>query len=242
MRTALLISGGARFCEDFDSQLAHLQNSEIDWYVTLWDQNIVADPKISPRWQNISTAIEVRDAITPFLPSHHALKHIELVDPNQYVRMPREYAPASSNPFNVWQQYNILKLCDQRRKESGIIYDLVIRSRPDVGLSKPLDLTLIHQILSSHPNWIVIPDNYRFGYAPPGTGFCDQFAIGLPGSMGIYCEAINYFDNLYQQGILYNPECLVQTVIDRHKIEYPPTQFEIVRGGHWVPIEHGRWK
>jgi hypothetical protein len=238
MRTALLISGLPRFSADFDSQLENLQNSEIDWYVVLWSKNIVNDPKLSSNWREVETIDDARSLIEPYMPSHHAIKHIEFLNPEEYSILPRDYQPMNSNPFNVWQQYNILKVCDQRRKESGIIYDLVIRSRPDVGLNKPLDLVWIRDQLRSFPNSIFMPDNFRFGYDP---GFCDQFAVGLPYVMGVYCEAINYFDNLYEQGIYYNPECLLQTVINFHGIEYPKTGFEISRGGHWTPIEHGRW-
>ena len=238
MRTALLISGSPRFSSEFDLQLAHLENSEIDWYVALWSRNIISDPKVSDNWKDVTTAEDARYLIEPYLPSNHTIKHIELVDPVEYSSLPREYEPWYSSPFNVWQQYNILKICDRRRKESGILYDLVIRSRADLGLNHALDLEILYNQLRSNPQWIVMPDNYRYGYDP---GFCDQFAVGLPYTMSLYCEAINYFDTVYQEGCYYNPECLLQTVLNRHGIEYPQSRFEIIRGGYWQPIEHGRW-
>lgn len=238
MKTALLLSGLPRFSVDFDSQLENLSNSEFDWYVVLWSKNIINDPKLSSNWTEVTTIDHAKSLIEPYIPSGHNIRHIELLNPEEFSVLPNDYEPMNSNPFNVWQQYNILKVCDQRRKESGIIYDLVIRSRPDVGLNRKLDLQQIHEDLKLRPNSIIIPDNFRFGYTP---GFCDQFAIGLPYVMGTYCEAINYFDNLYQMGVYYNPECLLQTVINMHGIEYPPSGFEISRGGHWTPIEHGRW-
>lgn len=241
MRTAALISGSPRWSADFDSQLEYLQNSEIDWYILLWANNSFYDPKIPSNWYDVRSVEDARSLVEPFFKDNHKIVHFEMLDPSPYMTPPRDYTPMNSNPFNVWQQYNILRECDLRRKQSGVIYDLVIRSRPDVGINKPIDLQWIHRDLRQRPNWIVTPDNYRYGYAPPGTGFCDQFAIGLPYAMSLYCEAVYWYDKLYQEGIYYNPECLIQTVLDRHGIEYPPTQFEITRGGHWVPIEHGRW-
>jgi hypothetical protein len=44
------------------------------------------------------------------------------------------------------------------------------------------------------------------------------------------------------QGIKYNPEYLLQTVLMNHGILWPPTSFEIIRENvHWEPINHGKW-
>jgi hypothetical protein len=90
------------------------------------------------------------------------------------------------------------------------------------------------------PNTIYIPNNQRYGYAP---NFNDQFAIGLPHAMSIYANAVDHFDQMYNRGIKYNPEHLVQTHLASYGITWPPTSFEIVRNPeHWVPIEHGKWE
>ena len=239
MKTAMLLSGMPRFSIEFDSTLEYLVNSEIDVYIALWKTNSINDPKVSANWQEIEVAEDVRDLIQPYLPERYKIKHIELVDPFDFWVPPRDYTPMNSSPFNVWQQYNILKICDQRRKESGIVYDLVMRARPDVGISHPIDLQLVHNILKERPMVILTPDNYRCGYPP--HGFCDQFAIGLAHTMTTYCEAVYYYDQLYSEGVDYNPECLLQTVLDKHGIIYPTSNFQISRGGYWQPINHGRW-
>lgn len=235
----MLLSGMPRFSVEFDSTLEYLVNSDIDVYIAFWKENSIKDPKVSPNWQEVETEQDVRDLMEPYLPERYKIKHVELVDPFDFWATPQDYTPMNSSPFNTWQQYNILKICDQRRKESGIIYDLVIRGRPDVGIDHYLDLSLILDILKKNPTTIITPDNYRCGYPP--EGFCDQFAIGLPLTMTTYCEAVYYYDELYNQGIFYNPECLLQSVLDRHGIIYPKASFEVKRGGYWQPIEHGRW-
>lgn len=242
MKTALLLTGNARFSKDFDSQLENLQNSDIDLYIVFWRRNPGFDPKISPNWL-VQTSGEVRDKLKPHLPPWYKIKYIELLNPELYSNTSRYYEQYYSNPINVWQQYNILKYCYSWVKELGQ-YDLIIRSRTDLGLSEPIDLKLAYNCLT--PNIIYTPMNQRNGYIVDVggymSGFCDQFAIGLQETMQIYCNSVDFFDDLYVQGTKYNPEYLLQTVLLNHGILWPPTSFEIKRDEvHWAPIEHGKW-
>ena len=60
--------------------------------------------------------------------------------------------------------------------------------------------------------------------------------------MDIYCNAVDRFDTLYNRGVKYNPEYLLQTHLMDYGVNWPPTSWEIVRDpNHWVPIEHGKW-
>lgn len=244
MRTALLLSGNPRFSADFDSQINNLKNSDVDWFICFWRREDGFDPKISPNWL-VKNSYEVLSKLKPYLPANHKIKYVEILEPSTFSSLPRNYEPYNSTPLNVWQQYNILKYCNNWRKELGS-YDLVIRSRTDLGLSEEIDLRLAFECLTRDPNLIYTPNNQRYGYIVNlggyNTGFCDQFAIGLPHVMNIYCDAIDMFDELYLEGIKYNPEYLLQTVLQRRGIFWPPTSFEIVRDpAHWVPIEHGKW-
>lgn len=239
MKTALLLTGNPRFSIDFKSQLNNLQNSQIDWYVVFWRREFGFDPKISENWCNLKNAEEVRERLKPHLPKEHKIKFIEILNPLDFENPPKDYVPHNSTPKNVWQQYKCLQYCDKWRRELDA-YDLVIRSRTDLGLSEPIDLKLAYNCLTKTPNVIYIPKNQRYGYPP---NFNDQFAIGLPHVMSIYCDAVDEFDKLYTEGVKYNPEYLVQTVLSKNNIIWPPTSFEIVRDpAHWVPIEHGEWK
>ena len=180
MRTALLISGNPRFTENFDSQLANLHNSEIDWYVTLWQRGEFQDNRTSRNWVDVETEQEALQLVQPHLPLGHSIKSIKLLDPYDYLVMPRDYETGYFPTIFIWHQYVSLKICDQMRRASGIDYDLVIRSRPDVGLDRSTDLKFIKNVLESNPNWIVTPYNKRHGRHQQ---LCDQFAIGLHDKM-----------------------------------------------------------
>jgi hypothetical protein len=245
MKTALLLSGNPRFSVDFDSQLENLQNSNVDVFIVFWRRPDGTDPKISPNWCNLHDGDEVIQRLQPNIPDRYRICHAEVLDPRTFGDPPADYQPYNSTPYNVWQQYNILKYCDQIRQKFDN-YDLVIRSRSDLGLNQVIDLPLAHQTLQVYPKCIFTPKNQRYGYQIDfngfKTGFNDQFAIGLPEVIKLYTEAVDHFDNLYRQGIAYNPEFLVQTHLYRNGVSWPETTWEIIRDpAHYVPIEHGRW-
>lgn len=245
MKTALLLSGNPRFSIDFDSQLENLQGSTIDIFIAFWKRPEGIDPKLSPNWCNLKDGNEIIKRLAPHLPNHCIIRHAEVVLEDYFPSLPFQYEPFRSTPLNVWQQYNILKYCNSIRKQTDT-YDLVIRSRTDLGLNQVIDLPLALTTLHQYPKCIFTPNNQRYGYLIDfghfQTGFNDQFAIGLPDIMDLYTNAVDQFDNLYKQGIQYNPEYLLQTHLYRNGISWPPTSWEIVRDpAHYVPIEHGKW-
>lgn len=239
MKTALLLSGNPRFSKDFDSQIENLQNSEVDWYVVFWRREFGWDPKLSANWCNLQNAWQVKEKLEPHLPKNHRIRFVEVLDPNSIESAPRQYEAFNSTPTNVWQQYKCLQYCDRWRRQLDA-YDLVIRSRTDLGLSEPIDLKLAFEcLLNSNFNLIYTPRNQRYGYHP---NFNDQFAIGLPHVMQHYCDAVDEFDELYSNGVRYNPEYLLQTSLSKKGIHWPDTSFEVVRDpAHWVSINHGKW-
>lgn len=239
MKTALLLTGNPRFSIDFDSQLQNLQNSEIEIFIGFWCRPEGVDPKLSPNWCNLKDAKDVYKRILPHLPPNYKITVCEILNDLFLEPMPRNYESYNSTPINVWQQYKLLQHTYQSVKQLGY-FDLVIRSRTDLGLSEPIDLELAHNCLLQNQNCIYTPNNQRYGYYP---NFNDQFAIGLPHIMDIYCNGVDRFDELYNKGIKYNPEYLLQTHLMEHGISWPETSWEIVRDPeHFVPIEHGKWK
>lgn len=239
MKTALLLTGNPRFSADFDSQLNNLQNSDIEVFICFWRRPEGVDPKLSPNWCNLKDGGDVYKRLLPHLPSNYRITVCEVLEDSMFPPMHTEYEPYNSTPVNVWQQYKLLQYAFQSVKQLGY-FDLVVRSRTDLGLSEPIDLALAHKCLLQSPTCIYTPRNQRYGYEP---NFNDQFAIGLPHIMDIYCNSIDRFDELYRRGIKYNPEYLLQTNLMDHGITWPDTSWEIVRDpAHWVPIEHGKWK
>lgn len=239
MKTALLLTGNPRFSIDFDSQLNNLQNSDIELFICFWRRSEGVDPKISKNWCNLKDGAAVYRRLYPHLPPNYKITVCEVlndtdVEPTQY-----DYKPYNSTPVNVWQQYKLLQYAFQYVKQLGY-FDLVIRSRTDLGLSEPIDLDLAHRCLLQSPKCIYTPRNQRYGYKP---NFNDQFAIGLPHIMEIYCNSVVSFDQLYKRGIEYNPEYLLQTNLMDHGITWPDTSWEIVRDpAHYTPIQHGKWE
>jgi len=247
MRSALLLSGNPRFCKDFDSQLDNLKNSLIDWIVVLWDRGNSEDTKISPEWK-AKTAEEVAARLEPNLPPGHRLAHVELVDPQSCPPSPREYTGFYCNAQAVWQQYQILKLCDYRRREAEAAnqqpYDLVIRSRPDIGLANLIDLENEKNYLLENPNILLTPkQNVALGRTP----MSDYFVVGLPDAMSIFNNAVDYFDEFHSNNIPYSPELLLKAILTTSGISLPPTEIEgiIRKSGVHVPSifypEFGRW-
>lgn len=245
MKTALLLSGNPRFSADFDSQLENLQGSNIDVFIVFWSRPYGVDPKLSANWCNLVDGTEIIEKLSKHLPDRYVIRHAEVVTETKFNPLPFNYESYYSTPVNVWQQYNILKYCDSLRA-SADQYDLVIRSRTDLGLNEVINLPLALATLQKYPNCIFIPNNQRYGYEIDfqyyKTGFNDQFAIGLPDTMSLYTNAVDYFDRLYHSGIKYNPEFLVQTYLYQNGVSWPPTSWEIVRDpAHYVPIQHGKW-
>lgn len=223
MRSAILLSGNPRFCKDFNLQLNILQDYNIDWFVTMWTRYHTDDTRISPNW-NGNTTKELLDWIQPHLPPKHTIQYIELLDHSRAPIPDKTYKEFYANSTNLLQQFWILDYCDQQRRNSGLQYDLIIRSRPDIAILNPLNLNYIHNYLLKSPNTLILPRNERRGAPIP---FCDQFAIALPDTMTLYTQTYKSFDNLYNKGVPYNPEYLMANACLELKLNWPMTDFDI---------------
>jgi hypothetical protein len=208
MKTALLIPGQARFCAEFDTQLSNLQNSEIDWYVAFWklrddhQRHRTAVPQLIdyqyrdwliPPGYTAETEQQARDYIEPYLPPKHRLVDVKLFDYLECPPLPRTYngPRVRCNPEVLFQQYWMVHQADLLRQQSGIEYDLMIRSRPDLGLRAHIDLEHVYKILKQNPSVILTSSNRR------GNLIDDMFAVGLPEAIGRYCNMVNHFDHVY---------------------------------------------
>ena len=245
MRAALLLSGNARFCAEFDMQLDALQNSDIDWYVVLWNRchgdGSERNEWIPPSWQ-AKTAEEARAIIEPKLPPRHRLAYIELVDPSEFPPLTKQYKHVDCTVANLFQQYWMLKRCDQHRLSSGINYDLVIRSRPDIGIEPLLNLQEIHTALLGNPQCVVTPMNHR------NPAFNDMFAIGLPDTIKTYCEAVDHIDHFnLDLNVQLHSEIMISSILAAHGLQWPNTNLRVSirengqgRGADFKP-NFGRW-
>jgi len=127
------------------------------------------------------------------------------------------------------QQLQALKMCNALRlgyeKQTGIRYDCVIRSRPDILFMAPVcnmeDLDL---------HYIYLPDFHHF------DGCNDRFAIGNPENMTIYFSKIDhvqtYARRFYsEKGIPLSAEMFTVLHLQDHKIPIQtlPVRFNRVR-------------
>ena len=240
-RALLLLPGLARFCKDFDSQLEALVNADVDWNICLWDHSHKEDTRISPGLTVVNEQ-SIKQLVEPKLATNHRIVHLEVLDRSLAPLPPRDYTPFYANPPALWAQFHLLKYTAQQVDFDD--YDLVIRSRCDIGVDHELDLESIHsQLLNSAPGTIVMPDNERRG----PHDFCDQFAIGLAKDMQTYCSVIDHIDRVYNQGCPFNPEYLVGRILSEAGVTWPKLGFniELRAQGHHVPghfhPEFGRW-
>jgi len=248
VKVAIIFAGQPRFCADFDSQLLNLQQAScIDWYSAFWNQGKNAafesqkDKWVSPSWQFVDAQSAMR-WIYPRIPQNHRILSLELKTPEQFPVMP-EHPPLSCHSLALWGQYQILQFAAHQIKKSGITYDLIIRSRVDIGLTKPLDLQKCKQYLDTHPQEILIPANGRHGPAM----FADQFAIGLPQAMIKYTNAVNHFEEAFQKGVPWNPEYILGMALLWQGISWPMNDINNTlrkigegQGSDFLP-HWGRW-
>ena len=108
MKTALLLSGHARFCAEFDMQIDNLNNSQIDWFVVLWTRRYgdgsERNELMPPSWQ-ATNVDEARSIIESKLPLGHRLAHIGLVDPKEFPTLIKQYKRIDCNVENLFKQY-----------------------------------------------------------------------------------------------------------------------------------------
>jgi len=226
MKTALLVFGLPRFCQEFNTQLDKLQNSEIEWIVAIWKnyppevmfgENLWRNKLNTPTWENTVTDNDsAREYLEARMPEGHVLRHVELVDWNDFPNIMISDYPnrISCEPKNFFRQHWMLKICDMIRQMYGP-YDLVMRSRGDTGIARPVLLDQIHQQLINDPKRIVIASNHR------QCDFNDLFTIGLPDTMSTYCnvvEEVNHYN--LDLGVPLNPELMVTTILKSHGIHW----------------------
>jgi hypothetical protein len=142
----------------------------------------------------------------------------------------------------------MLHQCDLLRQQSGIDYDLVIRSRADLGLRNSIDLMDSHKFLLEHQNIILTSANRR------GNFIDDMFSIGLPTAIKKYCDMVNHFDHVYQlyPGVEMAAETFIATTLSFLGLQFPMTNIDTTYrtmgtgadaseiNGKFIP-DFGRW-
>ncbi len=124
----------------------------------------------------------------------------------------RRHPDIKGGAFNVMNQWKkCQEVCLQKNnyeKSNNIIFDLVIRTRPDIILKNKLDIDSINIDIFNIPNH----DNW--------WGYNDRFCIGNSANMNLYM--INFIDNIIdyfiKDNLLFHSEILLKHHLDKYNI------------------------
>ena len=252
MKAAVLLQGDPRFCVEFDRFLENFQEcDQVDWFMYLWENNtstanlaagdghrVVADS-----WQHVNRDRALQ-RFAEYLPSHHRVVNLALGDQNSVVHEPlTENFAQETRQANVWKMWyslhNANRLRTEYERENNFVYDLVVRTRPDVALMNPIRAPHLKDQLDKDPNLVIIPNNKRCGYN--GTWMCDLFAISSSKNMTVYCDLYNQALAHHQAGVIFHPETMLGQHLQRNNLRYEPGGFEIEfrHQGIWRDVTTG---
>lgn len=223
MRVAALISGLPRFTKDFNHTLNYLKDySQIDWYFYLWNKDHSYDPKIPVTWP-LNSPAEVYNKIKENLPENNKIGNLSIEEMPEFNPPSHYNFIKTSSPAGVVTMHYGIKQVNLLREQSGIDYDLVIRTRPDVSIDCEIYLDRVKLFLETSYPAIIMPNNARYGDEKRHAN--DQFAIALPEHMSIYARAINYLEKYNNEGVYLSGELLLAEHLYRSRIDVPETPF-----------------
>jgi hypothetical protein len=233
MKVAVLVSGQPRFNIEFNDLIRSLQTcDQIDFFFHLWDSDPSENQFIPPTWPKDIDSI--RNKILDNFTSNCNIASLVVLPQIEYKVTKSYNVTPWSNPVNIWYTYYGIKqvnlLREEYEKENGA-YDLVIKARPDAGLTKFLNCKAIKEYLDTDPLTVLMPNDRRFGMA--GTGVNDLIGIGLSSTMSTYCRAIDYFDQYNDEGCPYHGETLLAWHLNKNNIQTPSTDFNCTFREYW---------
>lgn len=252
MKIAILIQGEPRFCKEFDVFLENLKDTkhEYDWYFWLWGPNpgpeVHGFNLIADCWRNYS-AEWATEKLQSLLPPNHKVIRVE-VHPQTDLTFPVITNKAGeTNQTNVWKMFYSMRNAEKLRTDSGRVYDMVIKARPDIGTIN-LDVDRCFQRLISEPNQVLMckEECHHFGYW--GTKVNDWLAISLPHVMTTYCGVYEKILEYCSRGFIFHPESLLSRHLHENAIKITYEEFEVslrqighVDENHKYWSDFGRW-
>jgi hypothetical protein len=126
------------------------------------------------------------------LPANNFIQAFELSD-SDYIDLPQVPPDVPTPAYKIWYNlYKVNQLRLQYEESNSIAYDMIIRTRPDVGLVADLDLSAISS--AELEQVIVMPKNKIAGhlhYSQYSPQMCDMLAIANSSKMNVYCDMIH---------------------------------------------------
>jgi hypothetical protein len=229
MRIAILLPGQPRFTRDFTTFVSNLKGyDQADWFVYITNNNIpsVANFKwgvsVNSQWINFDP-VWAREKIKSWLPTNNVIQSFEISDDFQLPIIPVKNLFEVDKPDNVQKMfYNIYKadcLRQQFEEVNNFSYDLVIRTRADLGLVSELNL----RQLNIEPNQIIMPERGCFWHGHPLAN--DQFAIGNSHNMKIYSTLFTRIKEINDSGLHFHPESMVGHNLTQNGLSYSAGNF-----------------
>jgi len=234
MRIAILLPGQPRFTQDFFSFLSNLTGyNQADWFIYITNNNyltslsLTKDRTISEAWMNFDP-VWAREKIQSWLPTNNIIQSLEISDHEQLGIFPDQ---TDCNIEHVqkmfYHTYRADMLRQQFETQNNFVYDLIIRTRPDIGLTSQVNL----RDLSIQDNQIIMPSNHWHG-----TPKCnDQFAIGNSHNMKIYSDLYTNLKKHNDAGSSFHPESMLAYHLNSSGIQYIDGNFTTsLRTAHMV--------
>lgn len=246
MKAAILISGRPRFTKEFDDFLNSLTNyDQLDWYFLLWNATHEQDVRIPPNWP--SNIEDIHTHISSKLPANSNIVYLEKPAPPEFDSTQNFNLTPWSIAQNIWTMYYGIQAVNSIREQHSP-YDLVIRTRPDIGITEKLDLRAIHNHLVTQPPTVLMPNNHRHSmFGPPVN---DLFGIALPDVMSTYSRAFDSIPEINEKHIPFHGETVLSYHLQKNNIAVPLPNFHSVmrlythNGQPWVDdtsTNFGRW-
>jgi hypothetical protein len=246
MSIAMLLSGQPRFTGDFDQLLKNLKGYDsADWFITITnnnhDRNKFKEHKgidILDSWTEFDLNW-AKDKISKNLPANNTVCKIEFSDGHLHnwpeVNNFHELRSDWSNIIFM-MYYNVYRANQLRldyEKETGTVYDAIVRIRSDIGISEELDLAS----LNISPNTVYMSNNEWHGL---GAYRCnDQMAVGDSNSMNIYCDLVNCMKQYNERGVVFHPETLLGFHLTENHVKMEHGGYNV--GLRKLPIDISRW-
>lgn len=219
MKVAVLLSGSPRFCKEFDQFTSNIANcTQVDYYCLFWASNPRPDKLgyekqilVHDSWRSIDITWASKK-ISDNLPASHRLVKISTYDTDQ-INYPtiKSRIEHGINFENIWKMFLGWKLCFDLIEDH---YDLVIRTRPDIGLSGQLNcLDAFEKV--NEKNFILNSHGGYHGQYPIN----DLIGIGSQQSIKTYTRLFDHVETYCnRENLTFHPETMLGYHLTKHSI------------------------
>jgi hypothetical protein len=219
MKVAILLPGQPRFTPGFDDFLSKLKGyTTADWFVYFTNNNVnLVNNKpwatIPSEWENFKQEWG-QQQVQSMLPPNNFVRYFEISDADQQEFFePKNVFQVGHTQYVFKMFYNLYR-ADQARQnyetDNNFQYDLVIRTRPELGPHSDIDLSK----LDIQENQIIMPNNDWHG--DPSAN--DQFAMGKSKAMSVYGNLYSCLKEYNDNGIKFHPETLVGHNLQKNNV------------------------